>query len=141
VGLQDVSLWHERDISHSSAERIVLPDSASLALYMVKRMSRLLENLEVDTEQMVKNLNSLYGVVFSQSILLALVESGLTRDDAYRIVQSAARVAIETSTPLQAVLIAEKAVTLDTASISAAFDLDRVLQHAGRAIDALVAAQ
>jgi adenylosuccinate lyase len=134
-------LWHERDISHSSAERIVLPDSASLALYMVKRMSRLLENLEVDTEQMVKNLNSLHGVVFSQSILLALVESGLTRDDAYRIVQSAARVAIETSTPLQAVLIAEKAVTLDTASISAAFDLDRVLQHAGRAIDALVAAQ
>jgi adenylosuccinate lyase len=141
VGLQDVPLWHERDISHSSAERIVLPDSASLALYMVKRMSRLLENLEVDTDQMVKNLNSLHGVVFSQSILLALVESGLTRDDAYRIVQSAARMAIETSTPLQAVLIADSAVTLDAASINAAFDLDRVLQHAGRAIDALVAAQ
>jgi adenylosuccinate lyase len=108
---------------------------------MVKRMSRLLENLEVDTDQMAKNLNSLHGVVFSQSILLALVESGLTRDDAYRIVQSAARVAIETSTPLQAVLIADKAVTLDETFINAAFDLDRVLQHAGRAIDALVAAQ
>jgi adenylosuccinate lyase len=65
----------------------------------------------------------------------------MTRDDAYRIVQSAARVAIESSTPLQAVLSADKAVTLDAASIDAAFDLDRVLQHAGRAIDALVAAQ
>ena len=141
VGLQDVPLWHERDISHSSAERIVLPDSASLVLYMVKRMSRLLGNLEVDTDQMVKNLNSLHGVVFSQSILLALVESGLTRDDAYRIVQSAARVAIETSTPLRDVLASDKAVTLTSSMIDAAFDLDRVLQHAGRAIDALVAAQ
>jgi adenylosuccinate lyase len=108
---------------------------------MVKRMSRLLGNLEVDTDQMVKNLNSLHGVVFSQSILLALVESGMTRDDAYRIVQSAARTAIETSTPLRDVLIADKAVTLDASLIDAAFDLDRVLQHAGRAVDALIAAQ
>jgi adenylosuccinate lyase len=141
VGLQDVPLWHERDISHSSAERIVLPDSASLALYMVKRMSRLLGNLEVDTDQMVKNLNSLQGVVFSQSILLALVESGLTRDDAYRIVQTAARTAIETTTPLRDVLVADTGVTLDASLIDAVFDLDRVLQHAGRAVDALIAAQ
>jgi adenylosuccinate lyase len=141
VGLQDVPLWHERDISHSSAERIVLPDSASLALYMVKRMSRLLSNLEVDADRMLSNLNSLQGVVFSQTILLALVESGLTRDDAYRIVQSAARVAIETATPLRDVLASEKAVSLTAAQIDAAFDLGRVLQHAGRAIDALVTAQ
>ena len=141
VGLQDVPLWHERDISHSSAERIVLPDSASLALYMVKRMSRLLSNLEVDSDRMMSNLNSLQGVVFSQSILLALVESGLTRDDAYRIVQSAARVAIETATPLRDVLATDSAVTLNAAQIDAAFDLSRVLQHAGRAIDALIAAQ
>lgn len=141
VGLQDVPLWHERDISHSSAERIVLPDSASLALYMVKRMSRLLSNLEIDSDQMLTNLNSLQGVVFSQSILLALVESGLTRDDAYRIVQSAARVAIESSTPLRDVLAADSAVTLSAAQIDSAFDLSRVLQHAGRAIDALIAAQ
>jgi adenylosuccinate lyase len=80
-------------------------------------------------------------VVFSQTILLALVESGLTRDDAYRIVQSAARVAIETATPLRDVLASEKAVSLTAAQIDAAFDLGRVLQHAGRAIDALVAAQ
>ena len=141
VGLQDVPLWHERDISHSSAERIVLPDSASLALYMVKRMTRLLSNLEVDADRMMSNLNSLQGVVFSQTILLALVESGLTRDDAYRIVQSAARVAIETATPLRDVLASEKAVSLTAAQIDAAFDLGRVLQHAGRTIDALVAAQ
>ena len=141
VGLQDVPLWHERDISHSSAERIVLPDSASLTLYMVKVISRLLSNLEIDSDQMLTNLNSLQGVVFSQSILLALVESGLTRDDAYRIVQSAARVAIESSTPLRDVLAADSAVTLSAAQIDSAFDLSRVLQHAGRAIDALIAAQ
>jgi adenylosuccinate lyase len=69
------------------------------------------------------------------------VESGLTRDDAYRIVQSAARIAIETGTPLREVLIADAAITLSATLIDAAFDLDRVLQHAGRAIDALVAAQ
>jgi adenylosuccinate lyase len=141
VGLQDVPLWHERDISHSSAERIVLPDSASLALYMVKRMSRLLGNLEVDSDRMLSNLNSLQGVVFSQTILLALVESGLTRDDAYRIVQSAARVAIETATPLRDVLASDSSVALTATQLDDAFDLSRVLQHAGRAIDALVAAQ
>ena len=79
--------------------------------------------------------------MFSQSILLALVESGLTRDDAYRIVQSAARVAIESATPLREVLAADAAVTLEAQHIDAAFDLGRVLQHAGRAIDALIAAQ
>jgi adenylosuccinate lyase len=138
VGLQDVPLWHERDISHSSAERIVLPDSASLAVYMSRRMARLLSNLEVDTESMQKNLNSLHGVVFSQSVLLALVESGMTRDDAYRIVQSAAATAISSGTHLREVLAADAKVTLSAKQIEAAFDLSRVLRHAGRAIDSLL---
>lgn len=140
VGLQDVPLWHERDISHSSAERIVLPDSSSLACYLVRRMNKLVANLEIDTERMAINLHSLQGVVFSQSVLLALVESGLTRDDAYRVVQTAAAQALESSTPLRTVLAGNSAVTLTDAQLASAFDLSRVLRHAGRTVDAFLSA-
>ena len=94
TGLQNVALWHERDISHSSAERIVLPDSAMLAYYVTKRLTKVIANLEVDTQRMVDNLDSSFGVVFSQPVLLALVDSGLSRDDAYRIVQEDAASAL-----------------------------------------------
>lgn len=137
VGLQDVPLWHERDISHSSAERIVLPDSSSLVLYMTRRMTRIITNLEVDEQSMLRNLNALNGVVFSQSVLLAMVEQGMARDDAYRIVQSAAKKSMETNTTLRDVLAADSAVTLSASQLDNAFDLSRVLQHAGRGIDAL----
>lgn len=140
VGLQDVPLWHERDISHSSAERIVLPDSSALALYMTRRMTRIIANLEVDAVQMQKNLDSLHGVVFSQSVLLAMVGQGMSRDDAYRIVQSAAHVSIDTGESLRDVLARETAVTLTEDQLDAAFDVRRVLQHAGRSVDALHAA-
>lgn len=137
VGLQDVPLWHERDISHSSAERIVLPDSSALTLYMLRRMKRIITNLEVDETQMQKNLDSLNGVVFSQSVLLAMVEQGMTRDDAYRIVQAAAHTAMDTNTSLRDVLAKDSLVTLSTTQLDDAFDVKRVLQHSGRAIDAL----
>ena len=137
VGLQDVALWHERDISHSSAERIVLPDSSALALYMLRRMNRLIASLDVDEDRMMHNLNSLHGVVFSQSVLLSLVNNGLTRDDAYRIVQEDARVAIETQTAFKDVLKNDKRVTLSTEQLDNAFDTQRVLRHAGRVVDAL----
>jgi adenylosuccinate lyase len=133
VAFQDIPLWHERDISHSSAERIVLPDAVSLVVYMLRRMAKLIMNLEVDEDQMMKNLNSLHGVVFSQSVLLAMVNSGMDRDSAYRIVQSAARTAIETGTHLRDVLEKDSAVTLTKDQLDIAFDLDRVLQHAQRA--------
>ena len=119
-------------------ERIVLPDSSSLACYMVRRMTRLLGNLEVDTERMQHNLSSLHGVVFSQSVLLALVEGGMTRDDAYRIVQSAAATAMQTGTNLHDVLVADKSVSLSAEQIAVAFDVLRVLRHAGRAVDSFV---
>jgi adenylosuccinate lyase len=137
VGLQDVPLWHERDISHSSAERIVLPDSSALVLYMLRRMTRIVANLEVDQQNMQRNLNALHGVVFSQSVLLSMVEQGMARDDAYRIVQSAAHTAMDTQTSLRDVLAAEAGVTLTATQLDNAFDLARVLQHAGRGIDAL----
>ena len=137
TGLQDVPLWHERDISHSSAERIVLPDSTSLAYYMTRRMTSLLTNLEVDTERMARNLDSLHGVVYSQSVLLAMVDSGMLRDDAYRIVQSCAATSIESGTPFRSVLAHDPRVTLDASRLDAAFDPQRVLAHASRGIAAL----
>ena len=137
TGLQDVPLWHERDISHSSAERIVLPDSTSLAYYMTRRMTSLLTNLEVDTERMARNLDSLHGVVYSQSVLLAMVDSGMLRDDAYRIVQSCAATSIESGTPFRSVLARDPRVTLDASRLDAAFDPQRVLAHASRGIAAL----
>jgi len=92
-GLENISLWHERDISHSSAERIVLPDASMLCYYALKKATYLIENMTVNKERMEKNLlEGSLGLVFSQTALLLLVEDGLTRDSAYRLVQ---RVAIK----------------------------------------------
>jgi len=137
VALQDVPLWHERDISHSSAERIVLPDSSMLAYYMVRRLTSLLTNLEVDTQQMRYNLDLLQGVVYSQSALLALVENGMSRDDGYRIVQQLSRKALDTKTHLRDVLVESLDVNLTHEQLRFIFDESRVLEHASKTIDAL----
>jgi adenylosuccinate lyase len=137
VGLQDVPLWHERDISHSSAERIVLPDSAMLAYYVTKRLTSLLAHLEVDDDRMRANLDLLQGVIYSQSALLALVEAGMSRDDAYRVVQDLSRRALETSTHFKDVLTGSLDVNLSKDAIRAIFDESRVLSNASRAVDAL----
>jgi adenylosuccinate lyase len=138
VGLQDVALWHERDISHSSAERIVLPDSASLALYATRRMMRLVRNLEVDADRMRANLDASQGLVYSQSVLLSLVDQGMSRDEAYRIVQTASRTAHDDGRHLRDVIAATGAVTEEVLDV--AFDESRVLRHSSRGIDALRAA-
>src|SRR6185436_13017373 len=83
----NVALWHERDISHSSVERIVVPDSLMLAYYLATKFTTVIEGLRVYPERMVRNIDASFGLVFSQPVLLALVESGMTRDDAYRVVQ------------------------------------------------------
>jgi adenylosuccinate lyase len=90
VGFENNALWQERDISHSSAERVVLPDSTILSFYMLRTTGRVLRGLQIDKDRMLENLNSGGGIVFSGRVLLALVESGMNRDDAYRIVQGAA---------------------------------------------------
>jgi adenylosuccinate lyase len=136
TGLQNVALWHERDISHSSAERIVLPDSAMLAYYVTKRLTRVLANLEVDTQRMVDNLSSSFGVVFSQPVLLALVDSGLSRDDAYRIVQEDAALAWNQRQQLRNVLENDTRVTLSSNQLDDAFDLHRSLVHTSKTLDA-----
>ena len=137
AGLQDVALWHERDISHSSTERIVLPDSALLAFYVTRRLRSLLANLEVDDKQMRRNLDMLNGVVYSQSALLALVENGKSRDEAYRIVQELSRRSIETGQHFRDVLVASLDVDLTKEAIIGIFDEARVVANAGRAVDAL----
>lgn len=90
AALENVALWHERDISHSSVERIILPDSSILADFMLHRLMNLLKNLLVYPQRMQENLETSRGLVFSQSLLLALVDKGLGRDAAYRLVQRAA---------------------------------------------------
>jgi adenylosuccinate lyase len=95
VGFEDNALWQERDISHSSAERVVLPDATILTLYMLRTTAHILRGLQVYKDRMVDNLNLGGGVVFSGRVLLALVEAGMSRDDAYAVVQSAAMQAWE----------------------------------------------
>ena len=90
ASLENIPLWHERDISHSSVERIIAPDSTILMDYMLNRLTHLIENLIVYPDQMMKNLNQSKGLIFSQQILLALVESGVTREEAYKMVQAPA---------------------------------------------------
>ena len=137
AGLQDVALWHERDISHSSTERIVLPDSAMLAHYVARRLRTLLANLEVDAQRMRTNLDMLNGVVYSQSALLAMVESGMSRDDAYRIVQELSRRCLETGRHFREVLVGSLDVNLTNDRIAEIFDESRVVVNAARAVDAL----
>ena len=95
VGFENNALWQERDISHSSAERVVLPDATILALYMLRTTMRILRGLQVHKDRMLENLNLGGGVVYSGRVLLALVEEGMSRDDAYSIVQDAAMQAWE----------------------------------------------
>ena len=90
VGMENVALWHERDISHSSAERIVIPDSCILLDYMLQKITQLIDTLVVDDERMLANLGQSYRLVFSGAVLLALVDKGMLRDDAYRVVQDSA---------------------------------------------------
>jgi len=137
AGMQDVALWHERDISHSSVERVVLPDSALLAYYVLRRMTRLLDGLQVFPQRMIDNLWSSHGLVFSQPVLLGLVQAGLTRDDAYRIVQENAARAWDERRSFRELLEADPRVTVATSVLDDAFDLSRSVRHAGRGVDAL----
>ncbi len=131
VGLENVALWHERDISHSSAERVVLPDAFLALDYMLDRFAWLVDGLVVDAERMRRNLDASHGLVFSQRVLLALVASGLPRDEAYRLVQRNALAAWDEERDFRELVTAdpEIAARLDPASLAAAFDLEDALRH------------
>jgi adenylosuccinate lyase len=138
AGLEDVALWHERDISHSSVERVVLPDAIQLTGYLLRETASLVAGLVVDEARARENLEATsLGLVYSQSVLLALVGRGLARDVAYRVVQRAAAEASESRRPFRAVLAADPDVTLDERELAAAFSLDRVLAHRARFLEAI----
>jgi len=138
-GFENVALWHERDISHSSVERVILPDSLTLAHYMLYQAERLVRGLRVYPERMRENLDASFGLVFSQPVLLALVEAGMPRDDAYRIVQRNSMAAWETRTMFRELLDKDPDVVdrVSAAQLDRAFDLDRALANIGRTFDAL----
>jgi adenylosuccinate lyase len=135
AGIEDVALWHERDISHSSVERIVLPDSTILLDYVQHLAVRVVSNLVVHEDRMQANLELTSGALFSQRALLALVKNGMTRDDAYRIVQAAAQRAWDTRTPLRQLLEAEPAAA--GIDLDEVFDPAHFLRHADGLVDRL----
>ena len=139
AGLQDVALWHERDISHSSVERVILPDSTTLAHYLVRRLERLLSRLEVFPERMLENLKSSHGLVFSQAVLLSLVSAGMTRDDAYRVVQRNAMRSWDEGEDFRTLIEndAEVREIADRVDLDVAFDLKRALGNATLLFDRL----
>jgi adenylosuccinate lyase len=139
VGLENVALWHERDISHSSAERVVLPDAFLALDYMLDRFTWLVDGLVVDPQRMHANLDSSHGLVFSQRVLLSLVASGLSRDEAYRLVQRSALRAWDEGLDLRALLEEDPELTLPPEALDAAFDLDDALKHVDVVFDRLSA--
>jgi adenylosuccinate lyase len=131
VGLENVVLWHERDISQSSAERVVVPDAFLALDYMIDRFVWIVEGLVVHPERMLANLGASHGLVFSHRLLLALVESGLARDQAYRLVQRSAMTSWDEERDFRGLVSAEPeiAARLDGAALDAVFDLDAAIQH------------
>ncbi len=139
VGLENVALWHERDISHSSAERVAIPDAFLALDYMLDRFAWLVEGLVVRPEQMRKNLELSRGLFFSQRLLLALVDSGLSRDDAYQLVQGHAIRAWEDELDFPELVRADSAIMLrlDAATLDSVFDLGHYARHVDTVFDRL----
>ena len=137
AAVENVALWHERDISHSSVERIILPDSTSLIDHMQRRVLALVTGMVVNEERMRENLELTHGALFSQRVLLALVsELGLSRDDAYRIVQRLAQQAIDERRPLRELLAADPAGAR-LSDLDAIFDYAPFVRHADEIVGRL----
>jgi adenylosuccinate lyase len=135
VALEDVPLWHERDISHSSAERIVFPDATGLLAFMLRDMTWVIEGLRIFPERMREHVDSLGGIAFSQSVLLALVDAGRPRDEAYRIVQRAAEAAWDEGRSFRQAIEADPAAA--AVDLDAVFDPSRFLANLGPLFDRL----
>jgi adenylosuccinate lyase len=131
AGLENVALWHERDISHSSAERVILPDSTTLADYLLTKTTNLIDTMFVYPERMRANLESTRGLIFSGQLLLDLVEHDVSREDAYRLVQSHAMRAWKEGLDFHQLVLADKEITrrVPRRQIEQAFDLPRQLKN------------
>jgi len=138
TALENIALWHERDISHSSAERVIFPDACSLVAFMAEQMTRVLTGLEVHPERMARNLGASGGIVYSHRTLLALVEAGMSREEAYRIVQRAAHRALDDDGGFRANLEADPAVMARIGDrMDTVFDPKEFLRHVDLAFDRL----
>jgi len=137
AAFEDVALWHERDISHSSVERIILPDSTILVDYMLAKMTTIVADMRVFPERMLRNLESTHGLVYSGQLLQDLVEQGMPRDDAYKAVQENAMAAWETDTNFQESVAKDIRITkfLDAKALARTFDLGRQLRYVDAIFD------
>ncbi|WP_326716707.1 adenylosuccinate lyase [Vagococcus jeotgali] len=128
---EDVSLWHERDISHSSAERIIIPDSTILLDYMLTRFSKLVKELTVFPENMKRNMDSTYGLIYSQRVLLKLIDKGMSREEAYDLVQPKTATAWDDQVQFRPLLEADEKImsVLTKEDIDDAFDYNYHLKH------------
>ena len=140
AAMENVALWHERDISHSSVERVILPDSTLLVDYMLHQMTRIVQGLQVYPERMRENMERSFGLMFSQRVLLRLAETGLPRQQAYEIVQRNAMRAWRERAPFRSLLLADPELTarLSAADVDACFDpswylrnVDAIYKRAG----------
>src|SRR5207248_8529439 len=131
VALENVALWHERDISHSSAERVILPDTTIALDYILDKTSNLIDKLLVYPHRMIKNLELTGGLVFSGQLLLDLAESGMLREDAYRLVQGHAMRAWKQGLNFRELVTKDKKITkrVSPAQLSRAFSLKRQLRN------------
>ena len=134
AGFENVALWHERDISHSSAERVIIPDSTTLTNYLLNKTANLIETMFVYPKRMMANLNSTHGLVFSGQLLLDLVEVGVSREDAYRLVQNHAMRAWKEELDFHELVLNDPEITgrVPRAKIERAFDLKRQLKNIDR---------
>ena len=134
VAMENVPLWHERDISHSSAERVIVPDGTITLDYMLVKLEGLVSKLQVYPEQMKRNLNLTHGLIHSQQVLLALTEKGVTREESYAIVQRNAMHCWETGRDLKELLLAdaEAMAKLKKKDLDAAFDVSRHFKDVDR---------
>ena len=142
AALENVALWHERDISHSSVERVIVPDSFCALDHMVRRFTRIVRGLVVNPERMRENLDRSRGVVFSGTVLLALASRGVSREDAYLLVQRNAMRSHDEGLEFKALLLADPELTavLGEEEIERAFDLDVQLRHVDAIMDRALAA-
>ncbi len=131
AGFENVALWHERDISHSSVERVILPDSTTLTDYMLNKTTNVLDTMFVYPERMRANLESTHGLIFSGQLLLDLVEHGMTREDAYRLVQEHAMRAWKEGLNFREEILGDKEITskVPRKQVEYAFDLQRQLKN------------
>ena len=139
AAMENVALWHERDISHSSVERIIIPDSTNLMDYMLIKVNKLFENLIVYPDNMMKNLNLTNGLIFSQEVLLKLIQKGMSRENAYKLVQKNAMQVWEQKIDFKELIKTDKDISklLSESEIDSLFDLNKILININKIFERL----